>query len=1333
MKAQPLVLRISCILITLLNSTAYSIEANFLPHFKHFNIDNGMSQNSVLCIMQDSKGFMWFGTKDGLNRYDGVQFKLFSSENTNFQIQDCIINSLYEDRNGRIWIGTDKGLSIYNSESESIQNLDNFSGKICGIKGRVRSVIIDKNDIVWFIEEFKGVYSFNPDNNQIKQINSKNNPNILNPSSLYESKDGTIWVGTMNNGVFYYDANSETLKPFQSQDIDCFNIQTEAMIETDQGFYFGTFNKGLLKVNRETKNISHILLKDLHGDLIRIHSLLHTDTNEIWIGSETGLYIFNEETFSYKHVSQSYTDRSALSDNAIYSFCKDRDGGLWLGTYFGGVNYYPSQHTPFNKYYPLDKNNSISGKAVREFCEDNEGFIWIGTEDAGLNRFNPETGKFNQNKRLDKNSKYTNIHALQIDGNKLWIGTYTDGLYLMNLSNQEMKHYEEDKAPREVFSLLKDSNGTIWLGTFQGAFTYNSSTDSFDKVEDIGEHFIYDMKEDHNGNIWFAAISLGVICYNTTTKNITTYKNDPDDINSISSKIIGIYVDKKNQVWFCSEGQGFYQFKRDTQEFKRYSITDGLPSNVVYYITEDVSGYLWFGTNRGLVCFNPEDEEMKIYTLENGLICNQFNYKSAFTAKNGTIYMGTINGYISFNPLLFKKNNMSFTPILTGFQIFNEEVPIGKGFPLKKSISYTENIVLNYQQNTLSFDFASLNYNSSESHTYIYRLEGLDADWITLRKNQKITYSNLFPGEYQLRIKALQGNNECKLGIIIKPPFWLSMYAYIFYIILLIFLTYIILHHLSIRLQKRHKKEIELLEAEKEKEAYDAKISFFTNVAHEIRTPLSLIKGPLEHILYENRIDKEVREDLLVMQRNSNRLLSLINQLLDFRKTESGKFDVTFQRQELIVVLEEIYDRFSLTFRQKGITFEFIRPEIQVFADIDVEAFTKIISNLFTNAMKHCKSFIKLELIAEVPNENFFVIKMRNDGDIIPEQLFDTVFEPFFQINTINGENMKTGTGIGLSLSKSLAELHYGKLYVEKELDKYNTFVLELPKHQTRTIVNRISNEEKEPETQLVPLFADKVEKYSILVIEDNEEMQEFIRKHLSKKYIIYSTSDGKEALKIIEKEHLDLIISDIAMPKMDGFELLRNIKSDIKYSHIPIILLTALTNLQSKIEGIELGADAYIEKPFSMNILSVQITNLLERRKKLRDSFVNSPYLHTGTITMTKADEEFMEKVNKIIQKNIENIEFNIDYLTGAMNTSRSSLLRKIKALSGLTINEYIKLIRLKKATELLQEGKFRINEICFLTGFNSSSYFAKCFQKQFGILPKEFINSIKNEKEVS
>lgn len=1311
------------------------IAQNASYYFKHITSQEGLSQHTVLCILQDRQGFMWFGTKDGVNRYDGTHFKIFSTDTTNGEIQDCVINSLCETKDGLIWVGSNKGVSIYDPEKESFSQFQMHSFEFDGeIRRAIKGITEDSTGKVWICDFYRGIYCYDPSSKRLKHISLGAHERVPFPSIVFEDKNGSIWVGTNGHGLYTYDDQAEYFKlyePITNSEINANTINVNSMIDLGNELYLGSYDDGLLRLNIDTKQLTEITSVDGIHSPKHILSMKRMNSNEVWIGTDAGLYIYNERQGIFSNLKMSNIDRFSLSDNTICSLYKDKDNGIWIGSAYGGINYLPHQSTIFNKYYPLNDNKTISGKVVRNILEDKDGFLWIGTEDAGLNKFNPKTGEFKYYPLSASTREHDNIQAMCFDDDKLWISVLTRGIYLLDTKTGKIKHYEKDKAPSLIYSLAKDRAGDIWAGNEWGGYIYNKTSDSFRKVDILGNFYFTNIKQDYLGNIWFAAISNGVVCYNPSTKNVVRYINTPKDPTTIATKVIGIYEDRMNNLWFTTEGWGFCRFDRNTETFKRYTLADGLPNSVIYCITEDTNGQLWLGTNKGLVCFDPNTEKIKVFTQQDGLLSEQFNTKAALTAKDGTIYMGTIEGLISFNPVTFKeKVSNSFAPVITGLQILNNEVLIGEDSPLKKSISLTDKITLSYKQNSLSFDFASFNYNLSQNHLLFYRLEGLEKEWHILKENQKISYANLPTGEYILRIQEANKNKEgCSLRIVIEPPIWRTTYAYGLYIILVLTLLIYIYRKSSMRIKMRHKEDMIKLKADKEREAYNAKIAFFTDVAHEVRTPLSLIKGPLESILKKEKVDKDTKQDLLIMQRNTDRLQTLINQLLDFRKTESGKFSLSFHKEDIVKLLNELYERFLPTFLQRNLDVKLTIQKESFFVGVDKEAFTKIISNLFVNASKFADKHIEVELWTDI-KPHYFMVVVKNDGNIIKEDLIDKIFEPFFQINSENNENMKTGTGLGLSLSRNLAELHDGRLYVEKESAQYNKFVLEFPINE-EYVYSSVEEENEVEELATDELVDentdDNKEDYKVLIIEDNPEMQTFIVKQLDRLYHVVTADNGEEALSILDKEYIDVIVSDIAMPKIDGYELLKRVKSDIKYSHIPVILLTARTSLESKIEGLSLGADAYIEKPFSIDFLLVQISNLLEGRKTLKNSFVNSPYLYSNSIALTKADEEFMEKVNDVVEQNLDNIEFNIGDLSHAMNVSHSSLLRKIKGISGLTVNEYIRLLRLKKAALLLEENRYRINEICTLTGFNNPSYFTKCFYKQFGILPKDFINKDK------
>lgn len=1044
-----------------------------------------------------------------------------------------------------------------------------------------------------------------------------------------------------------------------------------------------------------------------------------------------GVYTYDKNTKESRHFTHDPSDDYSLSDNAIYSICKDKEGGIWIGNYFCGIDYYPNQYATFEKYYPITGKNSLSGKVVREFCEDEEGNLWIGTEDGGLNKFNTKTKQFTP---LNLSGLHYNIHALSLDHNTLWIGTYSKGLYALDLRTNHSRHYTMGDAENElndnnIYSMCRTSSGELYIGTTTGLNQYNYQSDNFTRIHKMDGIFIFSILEDSKGNIWFATYNSGIFKYNPRDKSWKNYVSSPDNPHGLPyNKVISIYEDSKQRLWFSILGHGFCSLNEDTETFISYDSSQGLANDVIYKIIEEKDDILWLTSNKGLIRFDLSTKKSTIYTDSNGLLTNQFNYCSGIKSKDGTIYFGCINGFIAFKPDLFTENT-GFPPVaITDFLLFNKSADIGgTDSPLAQSVTYTQNIELKYNQNSFSFRFAALGYASPEENCLSYTLKGFDKEWYYTSKSATATYTNLKPGTYTFCVKAANGKGEWndeyrEIQIHIAPPFWKTVWAYIIYVILAIIITSYTLYRFQKQITDKHKRQLEVLESEKEKEIYHAKIDFFTNIAHEIRTPLTLIKGPLENILKKEEINTHsLKDNLSIMERNTMRLLDLTNQLLDFRKTEAQGFQLNFMICDISQLIKDTYIRFDPAAKQNDLTFKIGLPEQNFNAAVDKEALTKILSNLFNNAVKYAKSYIHVSLHAPTDEQNdFFSITVSNDGLPIPVEMKEKIFEPFVQIKNVSNGQTKTGTGIGLPLARSLTELHRGKLYLKDSDDI--CFCIELPIKQEKTILLQKTEIEKPVNTPTV--IRQHQTDICILVVEDDPEMQSFISSQLGNAYSVMNASNGKEALKILSENTISLVVSDVMMPEMNGFELCRTLKTNIEYSHIPIILLTAKATIQSKIEGIELGADDYIEKPFSTEYLLARIANLLSNQEKLRQAFTSSPFVNAQTIALTKADEAFLEKLTEVIKSNISEPEFNVDILAEKMNMSRSSLHRKIKGIAQITPNEFIQLERLKMAAQLIQSQEYKINEVCYIVGFNSSSYFAKCFQKQFGVLPKDFGN---------
>ena len=1321
---------LACFFITIF-CQAQSVEEHY--YFKNLSIRNGLSQNTVNAILQDRKGFMWLGTKDGLNRYDGLSFRKFKHDAANPRsIGNSFITSLYEDFNGNIWVGTDAGVYIYYPEKEAFEEFDCQSLEKTRIERSVSMIAGDKQGRVWIAVEAQGMFCYDARqkllrNYPLSEISS-------NIKCFTFDSGGTLWLGFYGDGLYYSKDNLATVHPYGSPEDGKREFEGGVITKIVQGnyncLYIGSVKEGVSELNLTSGQVRNLLAIDESGESIFCRDLLPYSDNELWIGTESGIYIYNLRTAQFIHLRASLYDSYSLSDNAIYALYKDREEGLWIGSYFGGVDYYPRQYTYFAKYYPKNIANSLHGKRVREFCRADDGTLWIGTEDGGLNHFNPKTKEFHF---FEPSAGFTNIHGLCMDGSHLWVGTFSKGLRVIDTrTGVVLRTYTEGHAPHSlndnsIFSICRTSAGEIYLGTLFGLLRYNRTQDNFDCIPELNGKFVYDIKEDSYGNLWLATYANGAYCYDVSARRWKNYVFDAEDEKSLPyDKVLSVFEDSYRQIWLTTQGGGFCLFHPDTETFTRYGLKDGLPNDVVYQIVEDDDRFLWLTTNNGLVRFDPKTMEMKVFSTANGLPTNQFNYRSGFKDEAGNIYLGSINGFVAFDPRTFAENRQVPAVAITDFLLFNKEVSVGEtDSPLKSSITFSDKVVLTADQNSFSFRIAALSYQAPRMNKLMYKLEGFDEGWLTIGESPLVTYSNLGYGDYVFKVKASNSDGvwneqETSLHLSILPPFYLSGWAYCFYVLFFMGCLVCVIFYFKRRNYRKQHRQMEMLEQEKEREVYHAKIDFFTNVAHEIRTPLTLIKGPLENIILKKEVDSETKEDLYIMKQNTERLLNLTNQLLDFRKTETRGFRLNFTECDVVAVLRETYFRFTSLAKQKGLDFILELPQECFMADVNQEALTKIISNLLNNGVKYASTYLRISLETD---EKVFHIRTFNDGEMIPDTMKEEIFKPFVRLD--KEDEVTTGTGIGLALSRSLAELHQGSLMMEKG-EEVNCFCLTLPVNQDSTITLSAENvsqveenscgwEQEETDT--------KEKKPMILVVEDNPDMLAFIRKQLTTEYSVLTAMNGIEALAVLDNHYVNLVVSDVMMPQMDGFELCKTIKSDLSYSHIPVVLLTAKTNIQSKIEGLELGADAYIEKPFSVEYLLANISSLIHNREKLRQTFAKSPFVAANTMALTKADEEFIWKLNDIIQANLHNPEFSMEDMADALKMSRSSFYRKIKGVLDLSPNEYLRLERLKQAAQLLKEGKSRVNEICYTVGFNSPSYFSKCFLKQVGVLPKDFI----------
>ncbi|OQP59275.1 hypothetical protein A3860_38125 [Niastella vici] len=1024
------------LLLLIVLQTAYTASAQ--PYyFKHYQVENGLSNNTVYCSIQDRKGFLWFGTKEGLNRFDGYRFKLFKSDDEhNNQLQKDFVFCVYADAKDNLWVGTQNGLYQFDYAKERLVRLFTLP--------EVNDLVMDRQGQLWFRTN-SSVYRYNVNTRRLTAFPPAN---TIDASALCMSPNGDLWFGSTDGHLRRFDPTTLT---FKGPDVFAHSPQMPTCFikklypAGNDAIFVGTTCQGIKLYHINTNTYEDLLIYSADKTTVYVRDIIKYSDNEYWFATESGIFIYNMATRQFTNLKKQVTDPYSLADNAVYTLCKDQEGGMWAGTYFGGVNYYPKPYTPFTKYYPDRTPQTISGNAIREMCEDPEGNLWIGTEDAGLNKLNLRTGAITQFKPTGTPTgiAYHNIHGLLIVGNTIWIGMLDHGLDIMDRhTGKVIKHYGSDAHDRTfrnnfMVTMLQSRRGEIYVGSGGGLYHYIRETGGFEWMHETpnGE-FISCLTEDHAGIIWAGTHSQGLLYYDPLTRHWGRLQNKTSDTNSLSINDINAAVeDSRNNLWIATEGGGLCRLDANRQRITRYTMQNGLPSNFVFKVVADDHQQLWITTSKGLVKLDPLTQNMTLFTKANGLLYDQFNYNSGYKDASGKLYFGSIKGMISFRPGDFDSNRLVPPVYITGFQVHNKELPIQKEHsPLRQSILYTNTLTLPYDESSFSIDFAALSYTSPEITEYKYLMEGLDKNWTYLATNRKVYFTNLAPGQYTFRLTAATNGRwgrEKQLRITITPPFWNTWWAWLIYTVLVSAIVYSLISSYHKRSQEK-----------KEKEIYEAKFEFFTNVAHEIRTPLTLIKGPVENLLEKIEELPEIKEDVTMMERNTNRLMTLITQILDFRQTEAKGFSLDFTRVNITDQLQEVYSSFQTLAKKRGLQYQLLLPDSPVMALVDEDALNKILMNLFSNAVKYADQQVTAQLHPVQKDDVQFVFEISNDGAPIPVEMRERIFEAFYRIK----ENTKQkGTGIGLTLARSLTQLHQGQLYVKESTGTLNTFVLCLP------------------------------------------------------------------------------------------------------------------------------------------------------------------------------------------------------------------------------------------------------------------------------------------------
>lgn len=1309
--------------------------------FRHYTATDGLCSNTVWAVFQDKQGYMWFGTKDGLNRFDGYSFKSFRYDpgDTASLGGNAIrtITGLGEDS---CWICTDKGVYVLDMSQQVFRLFKPVGRKPC------LDLITGPGDAVWIATD-QGVYRYQVKTGRVTRfVHRKDDPNSLTQNfvrQLLVDDQGNIWMGTAWSGLDRYDPRRKTFTHYKATGEPgalSSNFITCLYKDSAGNIWVGTEKGGLDMWDRKTGRFTcymHDGPNSISDNIV--HTVYQPSPGKLYVGTEKGLDVLDIAKGSFTNYACHANDPYGLNDNAVYVIYGDRQGGIWAGTYFGGVNYFCSGGGNFEFYYPTGAPGALSGKAVSAMLQGDSTHIWIGTEDGGLNYFDTRDKSFRHFPFTggQKGLSYHNVHALMKDRDgKIWIGTFTGGINVYDPSTGKLRVYKFGQQKNHstysnmIYALFQDSGGTIWAGTVGGLYRYVPAADSFQRVEsmNLDRSWIYDIYEDDDGDLYFATYNHGLVSLNESSGNWRHY-GAGDTPGSLSSEKVICLEASGDSLWIGTDGGGLDLLETSTGKVTVFTSAKGLDADVVYGILPDDKGHLWLSTNNGLFDFDPRVGGSRHYTQWDHLQSSQFNYKSYLKASDGKFYFGGVQGFNAFYPDSIRNFSGNANVVLTGFQIFNEDVPLhGKKTPLTKDITYTRNLTLAYRQSMFSFEYAALDYVAPKKTLYAYKMDGYDKDWNVVGHQRKATYTNLPPGHYTFRVKATDDNGNwddtaAQIGVTIRPPFYRTNLAYAIYMILVIGGIWLLRRIEMQRIRRKNQINMERRRNREEQEFYRQKVDFFTAMAHEIRTPLSLIIAPLEKLLASGGWNPSVRKQLEVMDENSGRLLKLTNQLLDFRRMESDVYEIHPEKIELVSFVQSLFSRFSSISFQKSIKFSIRTSVPQLEVQADPEALTKILSNLLFNAFKFTRTSVELSIndpVEDTGGESFFSVSVLDDGIGIPKEEIPHIFRKFYQVSSGNHEYSNLGgNGIGLSLAKALTEKHGGKLLVQSTEGVRTLFTIVIPFDTVAPApgVTAAADPDEEP-------TSGAGKKPQILVVEDDPALLEFIRENLAEEgFEVTGARNGAEALKRLERQGAELIVSDVMMPEMDGMELCRRVKQDVNYSHIPFILLTAKANPETEIQGLEEGADAYVTKPFKWKHISAVVNNLLSSRQRLKEKFSSQPFTAVSSLTTHTRDQKFLEKITEIIERRLDDQSLSVEELSGEVAMSRSSLHKKLKAISGHGPNEFIRIIRLKHAARLLLENEHSISEIGYLTGFNSPSYFSKCFYQQFQLTPREFI----------
>lgn len=1307
----------------------------------NITIDNGLINNEVTAIHQDAYGFLWFGTRGGLNKYNGYDVNtLRSTPGSVNNLSNQAVEVIAEYKN-TLWIGNKiGGLNSYNLLSDSITHYN--STDVIKIQ-EIKSLLVDSAGTL-YIGALHGFYILKDG-----KFTVVDNHHIIN--ALAQDAQGRIWVGA-SIGLFKYNPLTKELDSIHLG-TNKINITSIAIDNKSQNLFMGTWQNGLIKYsiqNQQTKQ--YLNNAATRGTAANNTYRVFVDNNKnVWVGTwGAGLRKFNTLTEQFEEYQIKPLNVYNKDYDIILSITQDYTGIIWIGTDGGGV----CKIDPYRKKFKAISNFGIDkamlgNTHISAIYEDKNGGFWLGAKGGGLN-YSADKKNFVQK---DIGLKTLRVSCFFENGNDLWVGT-GDGLailkdYAHNGKTIIVQRSNEDittlSGPK-VTAIVKDKSGTIWVGTQEQALNkvvgFKGDIPVFERYPErigitgaIQNDRISCMLVDKKNNLWVGTYD-GLHLYNRNNNKFNLVTST-DKVNKLSNNtILSMAEDSFGNIWVGTQ-QGLNKISLvdgNKLLIKNYYQCSGFPNDYVHAVLIDNTNNVWMSTNKGITKFNSISGSFRNFDTRDGVLSNTFAENSSYIKANGEMYFGGLNGVTFFYPDSIYLNHYKAPVYLTNLQINNKNITVGKVIMrdkiLSKALFVTPSITLSYKENILSLTYASLDYHASDKNQYQYILEGFDDQWVDAGYNRTATYTSLPSGTYYFKVKASNSdqiwNDEiASIQITILPPPWKTWWAYTIYFLLITGLLWLSRHMKINRINLKNKLEIANINYEKEHEIAEIKNKFFANISHEFRTPLTLMIGPLDDLAEDVSIGYGVKESIQKIQNQAKRLLSLINQLLDFHKAETKALKLNTSNCDMVALLKSVYASFEEEASRKGIQFTFYSNRKALFLPIDREKVESIMYNLLSNAFKFTPAGGEIRLaITYLETADFSCeILVADTGKGIKKEDKEMIFDRFYQVAQAE-PGKYVGTGIGLAFVKDLIELHHGNIVLEDNQPQGSLFRIKLPIKEINYLEGEIANTD-EPDTEAIisDNELENAELPIILVIEDNEDVNQYLCKTIGKTASVVSAKDGKQGLEKAFKTIPDLVVSDVMMPEMDGYQFCKALKEDNRTSHIPVILLTAKSDDLSQIEGIKLGADVYLGKPFKPALLLSHINNLIKSRKKLKELFAQKLNLAPSDIEVTSFDEEFIKNAIRFVEENIEKDEFLIDELATKLNMSRSTFYRKLKGLTGMSGSDFIRLIKLKRSAQLLKTGEYTVSMAAYNAGFNDLKNFRKSFQKQFGVTPSEYM----------